>query len=153
MLVVNERWERILEGEARGNLEASLPDVLKSRRWFSGKARSIQSVRIVESVPIPARSSAVVLLFILVEYVDGAPEMYTFPLTAALGELAAQIQQDLPGTIVMTLKVRIEDCEQTGVLYDALWSPDFSRTLLSAIGRGGGFTGETGTLIASPTRT
>ena len=108
MLVVNERWERILEGEARGNLEASLPDVLKSRRWFSGKARSIQSVRIVESVPIPARSSAVVLLFIRVEYLDGAPETYTFPVTAALGEQAAQIQQDLPGTIVTTLKVRMK---------------------------------------------
>jgi hypothetical protein len=79
MLVVTERWERIFEREARGNLEACLPDVLKSRRWFSGKARAIQSVRIVESVPIPARSSAGVLLFILVEYVDGAREMYTFP--------------------------------------------------------------------------
>jgi maltose alpha-D-glucosyltransferase/alpha-amylase len=152
MLVVNERWERIFEREARGNLEACLPDVLKSRRWFSGKARAIQSVSIVESVTIPSRSSAAVLLFILVEYVDGAPEMYTFPLTAALGEQADQIQQDLPGTIVTTLKVRIKDREQTGVLYDALWSPDFSRTLLSAIGRGGRFTGETGALIASPTQ-
>ena len=53
MLIVTERWERILEGEARGSLEACLPDVLKSRRWFAGKARAIQSVRIVESVPIP----------------------------------------------------------------------------------------------------
>jgi maltose alpha-D-glucosyltransferase/alpha-amylase len=152
MLLVNERWERILEGEARGHLEACLPDVLKSRRWFAGKARAIESVRIVESVPIPARSSAVVLLFIRVEYVDGAPEMYTVHLTATFGEQAAQIHQHLPGTIVTTLKVRIEDREQTGVLYDALWSPDFSRTLLSAIGRGGRFAGETGTLIASPTQ-
>jgi len=93
----------------------------------------------------------VVLLFIRVEYVDGAPEMYTLHLAAAFGEQAVRIQQDLPGTIVTTLKARIKDREQTGILYDALWSPDFSRTLLSAIGRGGRFTGETGTLIASPT--
>jgi trehalose synthase-fused probable maltokinase len=151
MLFVTERWERILEREAHAPLEACLPDVLKSRRWFAGKARAIQSVHIVESVPIPARSSTVVLLFIRVEYVQGAPEMYTFHLTAAFGEQAAQIQQDLPGTIVMTLKARINDREQTGILYDALWNPDFSRTLLSAIGRGDRFTGETGTLIASPT--
>ena len=96
MLIVTERWERILEGEARSHLEARLPDVLKGRRWFAGKARAIQSVRIVESVPIPARSSAVVLLFIRVEYRDGAPETYTFPVTAALGEQAAQIQRDCP---------------------------------------------------------
>lgn len=152
MLIVPERWERILEREARSSLEARLPDVLKARRWFAGKARAIQSVRIVESVPIPARSSVVVLLFILVEYVDGAPELYTLPLTAAFGEQAAQIQQDLPRTIVTALQVRTNDRAQTGVLYDALWNPDFSRTLLSAIGRGRRFTGESGTLIASPTQ-
>lgn len=152
MLIVNERWERILEGEARGHLEACLPDVLKSRRWFAGKARAIESVRIVESLPIPCRSSAVALLFILVEYRDGTPETYAFPVTAALGEQAAQIQKDMPGTIVTTLKVRTKECEQTGVLYDALWNPDFSRTLLSAIGQGSRFTGETGTLIASSTQ-
>lgn len=152
MLVVNERWERIFEGEARGNFEACLPDVLKSRRWFSGKARAIQSACIVESVPIPTRSSAAVLLFIRVEYQNGAPETYTFPVVTALGEQAAQIHKDLPGTIVTTLKVLIKDREQTGVLYDALWNPDFSKTLLSAIGQGGRFTGETGTLIASSTQ-
>lgn len=114
MLVVNERWERIFEGEARGNLEACLPDVLKSRRWFSGKARAIQSVQIIESVPILSRLSTVALLFIRVEYRDGAPETYTFPVATALGEQAAQIQQDMPGTIVTTLKVRTKECEQTG---------------------------------------
>ena len=152
MLIVAEQWERVLEGEARGHLEACLPDVLKSRRWFAGKARAIESVRIVESLPIPCRSSAVTLLFILVEYRDGTPETYAFPVTAALGEQAAQIQKDMPGTIVTTLKVRTKECEQTGVLYDALWNPDFSRTLLSAIGQGSRFTGETGTLIASSTQ-
>jgi trehalose synthase-fused probable maltokinase len=152
MLIVNERWERVLEGEARGHLEACLPDVLKSRRWFAGKARAIESVHIVESLPIPCRSNAVTLLFILVEYRDGTPETYAFPVTGALGEQAAQIQKDMPGTIVTTLKVRTKECEQTGVLYDALWNPDFSRTLLSAIGQGSRFTGETGTLIASSTQ-
>jgi len=152
MLIVTERWERILEREARTPLESRLPDVLKGRRWFAGKARAVQSVRIVESVPIPARSSAAVLLFIRVEYVDGASEMYTFPLTAALGEEAAQIQRDLPGTIVTTVKVRNKDREQTGVLYDALWNPDFAMTLLSAMGQGDQFTGKTGTLIASSTQ-
>jgi trehalose synthase-fused probable maltokinase len=152
MLVVNERWERIFEGEARGNLEACLPDVLKSRRWFSGKARAIQSVQIIESVPILSRLSTMALLFVRVEYLDVAPETYAFPVASALGEQAAQIQRDRPGTIVTTLKVRTNDREQTVVLYDALWSPDFSKTLLSAIGQGDRFTGETGTLIASSTQ-
>ncbi len=152
MLIVNEQWERILERETRSHLEARLPDVLKTRRWFAGKARTIRSVRIVETVLIPSRSSAVVLLFIRVEYEDGAPETYAFFLTAAWGEQAIQVQKDLPGTVVTTLEVQTKECDQTGVLYDALWSQDCSRTLLSAIGQGGRFPGETGTLIASNTQ-
>ena len=152
MLMVHERWECILEGTARSHLEARLPDVLKTRRWFAGKARAIQSVRIVESVPIPSRSGPVFLLFLRVEYLDGAPETYTFLVTAALDEEADQVQKDLPGTIVTALKVRMNDRERTGVLYDALWNQDFSKTLLSAIGRGDRFPGETGVLIASSTQ-
>jgi trehalose synthase-fused probable maltokinase len=152
MLIVNEQWERILERETRSHLEACLPDVLKTRRWFAGKARPIRSVRVIEFVPIPSRSSAVVLLFIRVEYEAGAPETYAFFLTAAWGEQAAQIQKDLPGTVVTTVQVRIQDGEESGVLYDALWNRDCSSTLLSAIGQGGRFPGETGTLIASNTK-
>ena len=152
MLCLTDQWEHILEGEPPTPLEACLPEVLKARQWFAGKARAIQSVRIVESVPIPVSSSTVVVLFIRVEYVDGASEMYTYHLTAAFGEQAALIQEELPGAIVTTLTALINDSEQTGILYDALWSPDFSKTLLSAIGRGNRFTGETGTLIASPTQ-
>jgi trehalose synthase-fused probable maltokinase len=152
MLIVADQWERILEGDARVILEACLIDFLKARRWFAGKARVIHSVRIVESVPIIDRSSCVFLLFIRVEYVAGASEAYTFFLTAAFGEPAAQIEQNLQGTIVAPLKVQTKDFEQTGVLYDALWSPDFSMMLLSAIGRGSRFTGKTGALIASPSQ-
>ncbi len=152
MLIVAERWERVLEGEARASLESYLMDFMILRRWFAGKSRAIHSVCIIESVLIPARSSGGALLFTRVEYVDGASEMYTLPLTAAFGKQAAQIQHDLPGTIVTPLKVQTKDCEQIGVLYDALWSPDFSRTLLSAIERGSRFTGEAGVLIASPTQ-
>src|SRR5205085_5463435 len=54
--------------------------------------------------------------------------------------------------IVAPLKVQAKDFEQIGVLYDALWNPGFSKMLLSAIGRGIRFTGETGALIASPSQ-
>jgi trehalose synthase-fused probable maltokinase len=151
MLIVADRWERILERDLRVSLETCLSEFLKARRWFSGKARVIHSVCILEFVPIHDRSSGAALLFIRVDYVGGASDMYTLPLTAAFGEQAAQIQQDLPGAIVAPLKVQTKDSEQIGVLYDALWSPDFSRTLLSAIGSGCRFTGEMGALIASPT--
>ena len=33
MLIVDGRWERLLEREVRDQLEACLPDILRSRRW------------------------------------------------------------------------------------------------------------------------
>ena len=44
MLIVADRWERILEGGARAHLEIRMIDVLKAQRWFAGKARVIHSV-------------------------------------------------------------------------------------------------------------
>ena len=38
MLIVAERWERVLEGEARASLESRLVDFMIVRRWFAGKA-------------------------------------------------------------------------------------------------------------------
>jgi maltose alpha-D-glucosyltransferase / alpha-amylase len=152
MLMVADRWERILERDLRVSLEICVLEFLKPRRWFAGKARVIHSVCILEFVPIQDQSSGAALLFIRVDYVGGASDMYTLPLTVAFGEQAAQIQQDLPGAVVASLKVQTKGSEQIGVLYDALWSPDFSRTLLSAIGSGRRFTGEMGALIAFPTQ-
>lgn len=152
MLTVADRWDRVCEGQGKTALETVLPNVLRARRWFGGKARMIQSVRIVEVVPIPARSTSTVLLFIRVQYLEGNPETYTLPLTAAFGEEAAQIQRDLPQTVVAPLKVQVKDREQTGVLYDALWNAHLSRALLDAIGQGCRFKGTEGTLIASSTK-
>jgi len=152
MLTVTERWDRVCEGQGKANLETVLPNVLRARRWFGGKARVIQSVRIVEVVPIPARSTSTKLLFIRVEYREGNPETYTLPVTAAFGEEAAQIQRDLPQAVVAPLKVQVKDREQTGVVYDALWNADLSRALLDAIGQGCSFKGTEGTLIASSTK-
>ncbi len=152
MLTVTERWDRVCEEQGKSNLETVLPNVLRVRRWFGGKARVIQSVRIVEVVPIPARSTTTVFLFIRVEYREGHPETYTLPVTAAFGEEAARIQRDLPQTVVVPLKVQAKDREQTGVLYDALWNGDVSRALLEAIGQGSRFKGEAGTLLATSTK-
>ncbi len=152
MLVVKDRWERLLEREVRGQLEACLPDILPSRRWFAGKAGAIQLVRIVESVTIPTPSNAAALLFILVEYLEGVPETYAWPVTAAFGKEATDLQEDVPHAIVTELMVRTKDGEERGVLYDALWNGGFSKMLLCAMGEERRICGETGTVITSCTQ-
>ena len=39
MLSVRGRWEDVLHNRHKADLEALLPDYMRSRRWFAGKAR------------------------------------------------------------------------------------------------------------------
>jgi maltose alpha-D-glucosyltransferase / alpha-amylase len=153
MLVVNEKWGGILDGDSRRVLEDCLPDYLKTRRWFAKKAHTIREVRIVEMLPIVSPSVIATLLFVRVEYGNSGAETYTLPIAMAVGEQAIRIQQDLPGTVITTLKIRNTGGEeQTGILYDALWNREFARRLLTAIERGDQFIGKTGSLNASSTQ-
>jgi len=132
-------------------LTRTLPSFLYTRRWFGSKARRIGAVRIVDSVPIPSGSSAM-LLFIRVKYDDGGMETYQLPVIAAIGEEAERVRRDCPQAVLAPLVVRKDDREHAGLIYEALWSCDFSLALLQAIGRGNRFQGSAGSLIASSTK-
>lgn len=142
-------WENIYQGKSKADLEALLPAFLRTRRWFGGKARTIQSVQLMEAIPWPRAAGGLLALLTLlrVEYVEGKGETYVLPLTCAKGERAARVQHEIPQTILTG--VRMDDEE--GVLYDALWDKDFSTELLKVIGHGGRFQGKFGELTASPT--
>lgn len=150
MLTVTGEWESLFQGGAKADLEALLPDYLRGRRWFGGKARAIRSIQILEAIPMEQvtqeRETSLVLL--KVDYVEGRPETYVLPLMFAAGGRALEVQSGLPQTIVARLRVNGNE----GVLYDALWDRVFSVGLLNAIGNHRHFKGEKGAIEASPTR-
>ncbi len=151
MLTVADQWEAVLTGEACSAFEMLLPDVLRARRWFGGKARHILSAHIVESIPVPFQSVHAVLLQIRLEYGSGSPEMYALPITAAFHGEASLIERDLPHAVVAPLAVQRKDQLLKGLLYDALWNQDFARAILDAIGHEVRFVGRAGSLQASST--
>jgi trehalose synthase-fused probable maltokinase len=151
MLTAAQDWIHLFEGETAEALTRTLPTVLKTRRWFGGKARSIESVRIVESIAIPCDSTTTMLLLIRVEYGNGTVETYALPVTVAFGEEAEDIQRDFPQAVIELITVQSGGRVQTGLLYDALWNRDAALALLQAIGQGTRFKGTAGTLIASST--
>src|SRR5262249_48946724 len=81
---------------------------------------------------------------------EGDPETYVLPLALTGGERAAQIAERRPEALLARLS---DDGDGQGgrVLYDAVWGPGFCEGLLDAIARGGGFQGQGGELIATPT--
>jgi len=123
VLAIQGSWESCLEGRSKAGLESALAAILPTRPWFVGRARTIRQVEIRESIPLEGDAR---LALVGVEYTDGEPETYALPLAFAVGGRPAQ---------AVLVRLRSDSPEGTGVLYDALWDPDFSRGLLSAIAK------------------
>ena len=119
----------IFQVENKTTLATFLPNYLRGRRWFGGKARPFRSVSVQEVIPISLPAVTVYLTSVLVPYTDGGPETYVLPLAIAAGAEAEQMQKDFPQAAVAL--VRGEDGE--GLVYEALWDKRFRQALLDAI--------------------
>ncbi len=138
-------WNTVLRPGGRAGLEEALPDYLRRRRWFGGKARKIKSARIVESVPLDGEGMPHWTL-VRVEYVEGDPETYLLPLSFASGPKADAIAREAPQAVVAAVHGGSE-----GILFDAVYDPDFAEALLSGIERRRRWKGERGEYLASRT--
>ncbi len=147
-LAVAGGWESLLRKETKSPLEKYLPEFLRPRRWFGGKARRIKSVEIEEAIPVPHDGRASYAALLHVEYTEGDPETYLLPLAFATGEGAQEIAEQTPHMMVARLKSRGEE----GVLYEALRDAEFCAALLEAMGRRRRFKGSAGELQATSTR-
>jgi len=132
-LAVRGNWKQVLAGAAQEQLESRvLPDYLKERRWFGGKARQIKALKILEKIPMGDDAShSVQILLMSVDYTAGTSEIYVLPLAFAEGDEADQIAGSHPGGTICRLNAK----GTTGVLYDGVYSGVFCRDLLSSIAK------------------
>ncbi|MDA8310630.1 MAG: maltose alpha-D-glucosyltransferase [Actinomycetota bacterium] len=129
-LRVRRRWDEVFSDPRQ--LEAVLARDIPARRWFVSKARTVTSVKVLDTLAVGDRSAAVAQLVIVrVELDQGAPEQYLLPLGHAAGERAQALRRWHPDAVIADLQVDGED----GVLYDALWDPELSRAVFEMIGR------------------
>src|SRR6266536_522807 len=90
-------WEDLLEAATRDHLEReALPAFLRRQRWFAGKARELDAVRIVEATHPDGFPEASALALIEVRYREGGPDTYFLPLTLADGVEAARLIREAP---------------------------------------------------------
>jgi maltose alpha-D-glucosyltransferase/alpha-amylase len=152
LLTLAGSWDEIFESSARSVLESVLLDFLKTRRWFGGKARSIQYGRIIESIPMRngLQSQQSRLLLLRVVYLEGEPETYLMTVAVASGEAADHILTQLPQAVIAHLQSKAEG--GTAVVYDALAGPGLPALLLDSVARRRRFKGSAGELVASPTQ-
>ncbi len=129
---VGREWSKVFEGQAREQLEQEvLPAYLTGCRWFGGKARDVQELKIIETMPIGKAHSKTEILLMQVEYTEGLPDLYVLPLAFADGEESEKVVSSFPQAVVSRLKVD----SRNGVIYDALYNEEFCGELLSMIAR------------------
>ncbi|HEX3870736.1 MAG TPA: maltose alpha-D-glucosyltransferase, partial [Pirellulales bacterium] len=146
-----EEWPKLLQARGRSSLERALRISLPSRPWFGGNARVMQNATIVDSVEICRASDGhpAVLVLLRIEYSEGEPETYVFPLSVATGDAAERVVLEAP--YAMIARVVVGGHEDEGILYDAVVDRNFARSLLDGLQRRRRAQGEHRELVATST--
>jgi maltose alpha-D-glucosyltransferase/alpha-amylase len=147
-------WTALFERRNRRPVEAMLPRMLRTRRWFGAKSRTITAVRVDDSfvVPLPYRwqgedegaPEPAIVMLVRVEYLDGEPDTYVVPVTFLQGAAGQRVLDDQP--MAALAMVRPADGEP-GLLVDAHWVPGFGLALSQLIARRRPVRGEHGSLV------
>ncbi|HVB34161.1 MAG TPA: putative maltokinase [Patescibacteria group bacterium] len=129
-------------------LEQRLPGFLSEQRWFGGKTRVIQNVKIADFIPVPLEGAAACILLARVIYEEGVAETYAVPLLES--PLESLPERPRGGTDERPkLLVPAEGGER--VLTDALWDPGLLAKLLEALASASHLSGARGEMVGLPT--
>ncbi len=139
-MLTNPVPEESLLVALRTALPSILPEFLMQRRWFGGKARTIQSVEVSDVVPFFPDTLRSYFILANVHYAGGPAETYDIPLIRGSGEHASE------------LRFRPASFAEDIVLHDALTDEQFLASLLDAIAQGLSFPGANGKVRSVSTK-
>jgi maltose alpha-D-glucosyltransferase / alpha-amylase len=123
-----KKWSELLEKQSLERLENYiLPDYLMQARWFGGKARMIQGIRIIDEANIPLEEESAFLLLIEVTYQSGLPETYQLAVAFTEEDSAKKLLEDCPKAVISRIAVNGKD----GVLYDAFFGYALQQEIFS----------------------
>ncbi len=145
-LSVAGRWDEVLEGRSRERLEREvLPVYLEGCRWFGGKARAIQQVRISDAIPVTVDGHPRYLLFLEIRYAAGGNEQYLLPLSYLVAD-----RRDLLKETPQAIVARIKQVHGEGIIFDGSYDEGFRRQLFKMMVRRQSIKVSRGELVAYP---
>ncbi|HXQ91784.1 MAG TPA: maltose alpha-D-glucosyltransferase, partial [Nitrososphaerales archaeon] len=137
ILELRKRLQDMFSGRAKDKLETEiLPQYLRSNRWFGGKGRTIEQIRIREVITFwddPTTGNAQLLVFADIYYTEGLPESYFLPLTYSSVDISGQLKDANRRSIVSKVSI---DKNTPGVLFDAVYDESFRSRLLEFVAAG-----------------
>jgi maltose alpha-D-glucosyltransferase/alpha-amylase len=129
---VKKRWHNVFAGDAAGVLaDRALRSHLRRSPWFDVRARRVNRVEIVDTIPLERSQASAVMLIYRVAYHDRSEERYMIVLDFADTRDLPQDVLETPGAIVATLRVDGKE----GCLYDALYSNRFRLAFLDLLAK------------------
>jgi maltose alpha-D-glucosyltransferase/alpha-amylase len=121
-----EKWEDILSKESLSLLEDKLlPHYISKIRWFGGKGRTIEAMRIVRSIMLPS-TNQVFFSMIEITYQSGLPDTYCLPIAFGKNGLAFKLKDQCPRSVIADVQLGNEE----GILYDAYYGLELQEFLL-----------------------
>jgi maltose alpha-D-glucosyltransferase/alpha-amylase len=121
------KWKDLLKREIIEQLENEiLPNYMTRLRWFGGKGRGMETVRIIDNAMIPMDDNPAFILLLEVTYRDGLPDMYQLPVACGLGQFSYKLQDNCPQSIIALMNVNGEEA----VLYDAIYGIDLQQAII-----------------------
>ncbi|HYG04020.1 MAG TPA: maltose alpha-D-glucosyltransferase [Chryseosolibacter sp.] len=122
-----DAWEETVSKGFIQTLEKRvLLPYMMHRRWFGGKGRTIEHMRVVNHVTVPLHGNFAAFLMIEVSYQSGLPDIYQLPITFGKEQLAYKLRDLCPQAVLATMKVGKDE----GVLYDALYGSDLQQAII-----------------------
>ncbi len=137
----------LLRNNQRARLEREvLPGYLRTCRWFGAKARIIRDLQIMEQIPVAEDAGQLWLL--RVDYTEGSSDIYSLPVQLESGPTAESLARSNPTAVIARVG-------EHGVLYDAIWDPEFRERIFRLMageavlkGRNGQLTGVRSRILA-----
>lgn len=127
------KWEDVLQEDFIEELETNvLPDYMMQLRWFGGKSRPLQNMRVADIATIDTKEGTVYWLLVEVIYKSDLPEIYQLPVAFAKNSVAHKLKDSCPQSVIANVKVG----KEVGIIYDALYGTEFQTMLVQGMGKG-----------------
>jgi maltose alpha-D-glucosyltransferase/alpha-amylase len=135
---VRNTWEELFKGRAQKVFRQALEPYLRGKRWFAGKARTIQTIEIIDAfdfndgLAAAADEEEMRLLLVRATFSDGEPGAYVLPVALLSEEAAGGLLAEHPQAGI--LRIRKQDESPAKVLCEATWDEKLWHQLLAAVG-------------------
>jgi maltose alpha-D-glucosyltransferase/alpha-amylase len=123
-------WRELFESGTGEHLEShALPGFLNGQRWFAGKGKTIETVRIQDWTELQQAPFPTTLVLLRVRYSDGSAETYFISLSVASGARTDSLMAENPNRVLCRLQWNTANA----LLYESSLEDHIWRTLLDMI--------------------